>query len=115
MDLDSLYKLAGIAAFIIAGVNFVIAIVAKTFWNLTFKRLEQEVAVLKEAEQKNSIVRHDFTNVTTSVYERMDKLEATLIKTIAELSKTIADGYTNVKELFNVEIKNINKRIDEKK
>jgi hypothetical protein len=36
MDLDSLYKLAGIAAFIIGGINFVIVVVAKTFWNLTF-------------------------------------------------------------------------------
>jgi len=108
MDLDSFYK-------IVAIINFIALVIGRTFWNLTFKKLEQDVAILKEAERKNSIVRHDFKNVTTSVYERMDKLEATLIKTIAELSKTIADGYTNVKELFNVEIKNINKRIDEKK
>jgi len=38
----------------------------------------------------------------------MDKLESTLIK-------SIADGYTNVKDLFNIQIENINKRIDEKK
>jgi hypothetical protein len=108
MDLDSFYKIAGLISFIFGFINFSIVVVAKIFWNLTFKKLEQDVAILKEAEGKNSIVRHDFKNVTNSVYERMDKLEATLIK-------TIDDGYTNVKELFNVEIKNINKRIDEKK
>ncbi|MEI7578601.1 MAG: hypothetical protein WCJ58_01020 [bacterium] len=108
MDLDSLYKLAGIAAFIIAGVNFVIAIVGKTFWNLTFKRLEQEVAVLKEAEHKNSIVRHDFTNVTNSVYAKMDKLETTL-------TNAIDMGFTHVKELFGKEVDNIHRRFDEKK
>jgi len=108
MDLDSLYKIAGLISFIFGFINFFIVIVAKTFWNLTFKKLEQDVAILKEAEHKNAIVRHDFKNVTNSVYERMDKLEATLIK-------TIDDGYTNVKGLFNVQIENINKRIDEKK
>ena len=101
MDLDSFYK-------IVAIINFIALVIGRTFWNLTFKKLEQDVAILKEAERKNSIVRHDFKNVTTSVYERMDKLEATLIK-------TIDDGYTNVKGLFNVQIENINKRIDEKK
>jgi hypothetical protein len=108
MDLDSFYKIAGLISFIFGFVNFIFVVVAKTFWNLTFKKVEQDVIILKEAEHKNAIVRHDFKNVTNSVYERMDKLEATLIK-------TIDDGYTNVKELFNVEIKNINKRIDEKK
>lgn len=108
MDLTSLYELAGISAFIIGGVNFVVIIVAKTFWNLTFKRLEQEVNILKEAERKNSIVRHDFTNVTNSVYDKMDKLESTL-------SKAIEKGFQHVKEVFDVEIKNINKRMDEKK
>jgi hypothetical protein len=108
MDLDSFYKIAGLISFIFGFINFSIVVVAKIFWNLTFKKLEQDVAILKEAERKNSIVRHDFKNVTNSVYDRMDKLETTVIK-------TIADGYTNVKELFNVEIKNINKRIDEKK
>jgi len=108
MDLDSLYKIAGLLAFIIGGINFIIVVVAKTFWNLTFKKLEQEVAVLKEAEHKNSIVRHDFKNVTNSVYERMDKLEATLIK-------SITDGIAAVTKICDVEIKNINKRIDERK
>lgn len=108
MDIDFLYKITGLSAFIIGGINFIIAIVAKTFWNLTFKKLEQEVAVLKEAERKNSIVRHDFKNVTNSVYERMDKLEATLIK-------TIDDGIKTVTKICDVEIRNINKRIDEKK
>ena len=101
MDIDFVYKMFAI-------VNFIALVIGRTFWNLTFKKLEQDVTMLKEAERKNAIVRHDFKIVTNSVYDRMDKLEATLIK-------TIADGYTNVKELFNVEIKNINKRIDEKK
>lgn len=108
MDLDSFYKIAGLISFIFGFINFSIVVVAKTFWNLTFKKLEQDVTILKEAERKNSIVRHDFKNVTNSVYDRMDKLEATLIK-------SIADGYTTVTKLFDVEIKNINKRIDEKK
>ena len=108
MDLDSLYKLAGIASFIFCGVNFVVVTVAKTFWNLTFKTLQQEVIFLKEAERKNSIVRHDFTNVTNSVYTKMDKLES-------NLTSAIDTGFKHVKELFDKEVININRRIDEKK
>ena len=108
MDIDSLYKIAGLVAFVFGFINFIIVVVAKTFWNLTFKKLEQDVVILKEEAKKNSIMRHDFKNVTNSVYARMDKLEGTLIK-------SIDDGYKNVKELFNIEIKNIKERIDEKK
>lgn len=108
MDLDSLYKLAGIASFIFCGVNFVVVTVAKIFWSLTFKTLQQEVVLLKEAERKNSILRHDFTNVTNSVYTRMDKLESSL-------KSAIDTGFQQVKELFDKDISNINRRIDEKK
>ena len=101
MDLDSFYK-------IVAIINFIALVIGRTFWNLTFKKLEQDVAILKEAERKNSIVRHDFKNVTNSVYDRMDKLEATLIK-------SIADGIAAVTKICDVEIRNINKRMDEKK
>ena len=104
MDLDFLYKIVSISV----SINIIILAIMKAFWNLTVKKIEEDVIILKEAEKKNSILRHDFKNVTNSVYERMDKLESTLIK-------SIADGYTNVKDLFNIQIENINKRIDEKK
>jgi hypothetical protein len=104
MDIDFFYKIVSISV----SINIIILAVMKTFWNLTVKKIEEDVIILKEAERKNSILRHDFRNVTSSVYEKMDKLEGTLIK-------SIADGYTNVKDLFNVQIENINKRIDEKK
>ena len=105
MDIDSLYKIAGL---LFGFINIFFIYIVKTFWNLTFKKLEQDIVILKEEAKKNSIMRHDFKNVTNSVYARMDKLEGTLIK-------SIADGYKNVKELFNIEIKNIKERIDEKK
>jgi hypothetical protein len=105
MDLDLLYKIAGL---LFGFINIFFIYIVKTFWNLTFKKLEQDIVILKEEAKKNSIMRHDFKNVTNSVYARMDKLEGTLIK-------SIADGYKNVKELFNIEIKNIKERIDEKK
>jgi hypothetical protein len=108
MDLDSFYKIAGLISFIFGFINFSIVVVAKTFWNLTFKKLEQDVIILKEAERKNSIVRHDFKNVTNSVYAKIDNLESTL-------SKVIDTGFIHVKELFEKEISSINKRIDEKK
>lgn len=104
MDLDFLYKIVSISV----SINIIILAVMKAFWNLTVKKIEEDVIILKQAERKNSILRHDFKNVTNSVYERMDKLEGTLIK-------SITDGYTNVKEILTVQIENINKRIDEKK
>jgi hypothetical protein len=108
MDLDSFYKIAGLISFIFGFINFIFVVVAKTFWNLTFKKLEQDVIILKESERKNSIVRHDFKNVTNSVYAKIDNLESTL-------SKVIDTGFIHVKELFEKEISSINKRIDEKK
>ncbi len=123
MDLDSLYKLTGLAAFIIGGANFVVVLVAKTFWKLTFERKEKEdldkfkklheeikeIRVITEThESKNAIARHNFEVVTKSVYERMDSFELSI-------TKTITNGFQNVKELFDEKIKNIKERIDEKK
>ena len=73
MDLDSLYKLAGIAAFIIGGINFVIVVVAKTFWNLTFKRVElklEEVDRRTIKEQKdNEAFRHKYKTTVEGLFE----------------------------------------------
>ena len=73
MDLDSLYKLAGIAAFIIGGINFVIVVVAKTFWNLTFKRVElklEEVDRRTIKEQKdNEAFRHKYKTTVENLFE----------------------------------------------
>ena len=104
MDIDSLYKIVSISV----SINIIILAIIKAFWNLTIKKIEQDVILLKEAEKKNAILRHDFTIVTNSVYEKIDKLEI-------NLSKVIDDGFQHIRELFYTEIKNINKRIDEKK
>lgn len=119
MDLESLYKLAGIAAFIIGGANFVVVLVAKIFWKLTFERKEKEdlekfkkideeiksiKSVAEHHESKNAIARHNFDIVTKSVYERMDSLELSI-------TKAITSGF----ELFDEKIRNIKERIDEKK
>lgn len=130
MDLDSLYKLAGIAAFIIGGANFVVVLVAKTFWKLTFERKEKEdeskfkkiddqIEMIKSSidshESKNVIARHNFDVVTKSVYNRMDSFELSI-------TKAIESGFQNMKgifdekiKLFDEKIKNVNERINEKK
>lgn len=123
MDLESLYELTGVAAFVIGGANFVVVLVARTFWKLTFerkekedekkfKRLDDEINTIKAAidthESKNAIARHNFDVVTKSVYERMDSFELSI-------TKAISSGFQNMKELFDEKIKNIKERIDEKK
>jgi len=64
MDLDFLYKIVSISV----SINIIILAIMKAFWNLTVKKIEEDVIILKEAEKKNSILRHDFKNVTNSVY-----------------------------------------------
>lgn len=123
MEVDFLYKILGIAAFIIGGANFVVALVAKTFWQLTFKRKEMEdekkfkdlgdkiremEVSMQDHESKNSITRHNFDVVTKSVYSRMDLMEESL-------TKAINNGFGNIKELFDEKIKNLNEKINEKK
>lgn len=112
MDISDFGIVFSIIATIVTGINFVFIFLGRSFWSLTFKKLEQEVAVLKEDvkehEKKNSIHRHDFTNVTRSVYSRMDDLES-------NLTKAIDKGFEHIKELFDTKIKNIENRINEEK
>lgn len=123
MDLDSLYKLAGIVAFFLGGWNFVVVLVAKTFWKLTFQRKEEEdkktfekidekINAIKDSvdshESKNAIARHNFDVVTQSVYEKMDAMEKSI-------SLKIQDGYNNIKEVFGEKIQNLKDKINEKK
>lgn len=112
MSISDFGTIFSIIATIITGINFIFIFLGRSFWSLTFKRLEQDVAALKEEvkkhEEKNSISRHDFTTVTKSVYGRMDDLEKTL-------TTAIDKGFTHIKELFDTKIKNIEEKINEKK
>lgn len=73
MDLDSLYKIAGLISFIFALINFFIVIVAKTFWNLTFKRVElklDEVDRRTTEEQKdNEAFRHKYKTTVEGLFD----------------------------------------------
>lgn len=97
---------------IITGINFLFIFLGRSFWSLTFKKLEQEVISLKEEvkehEKKNSISRHDFANVTKSVYAKMEDLES-------NLTEAIDKGFDHIKELFNTKIVNLEQKINEKK
>jgi hypothetical protein len=73
MDIDFLYKMAGLISFIFAFINFFIVIVAKTFWNLTFKRVElklDEVDRRTIKEQKdNEAFRHKYKTTVEGLFE----------------------------------------------
>ena len=73
MDIDSLYKIAGLVAFIFGFVNFIIVVVAKTFWNLTFKSVElklEEVDRRTIKEQKdNEAFRHKYKTTVEGLFE----------------------------------------------
>lgn len=84
MELDFILKLAGIAATLIAGANFVIITVAKTFWSLTFKskaesdekrfnKIEEELVKLRTITNKdreeNDAFRHKYKATVESLFE----------------------------------------------
>jgi hypothetical protein len=112
MSLSDFGIIFSIIATIVTGINFVFIFLGRSFWSLTFKKLEHEVIALKEEvkdhEKKNAISRHDFANVTKSVYAKMDDLELSL-------TKAIDKGFDHIKELFNTKIKNLEDKINEKK
>ena len=73
MDIDSLYKIAGLVAFIFGFINFIIVVIVKTFWNLTFKRVElklDEVDKRTIKEQKdNEAFRHKYGTTVGNLFE----------------------------------------------
>ena len=73
MDIDSLYKIAGLVAFIFGFINFIVVVVVKTFWNLTFKRVElklDEVDKRTIKEQKdNEAFRHKYKTTVENLFE----------------------------------------------
>jgi hypothetical protein len=112
MDLDSLYKLAALAAFFLGGANFMFAGWARIFWNLTFKRkqtddeerfrkiesiIEKLDVKVSDHEEKNKYFRHNFDSVTKS------------------LEVLISSEIKHLGEVIGLQIKNILERINEKK
>ena len=108
MDLTFIYEIIGIASFVIAGVNFIVIVIAKTFWKLTFEKKQQDdekrfqkieitLEKLNQNEEKNKFFRHNFNSVTKS-------LESLISSEIKHFSK-----------LIEVQIQNILEKINEKK
>jgi hypothetical protein len=106
-----------IFATIISGAVWVVTIVGRVAARvkeqdintaLLDKRLATVEKDVKDHEKKNSILRHDFTTVTNSVYDKIDRLENTL-------TDAIDKGFIHVKELFDTQIKNLKEKFDEKK
>ena len=106
-----------IFATIISGAVWVVGMVGRVAakakeQDITIALLKERVLTLekevKDHEKKNSILRHDFTTVTNSVYDKIDRLENTL-------TDAIDKGFVHVKELFDTQIKNLKEKFDEKK
>jgi hypothetical protein len=72
-NIDFLYKITGLVAFLLGFVNFIVVVVAKTFWNLTFKRVElklDEVDKRTIKEQKdNEAFRHRYKTTVEGLFE----------------------------------------------
>jgi hypothetical protein len=72
-NIDFLYKITGLVAFLLGFINFIIVVVAKTFWNLTFKRVElklDEVDKRTINEQKdNEAFRHKYKTTVEGLFE----------------------------------------------
>ena len=109
MDLGDYANVIGIASIFIAGANFVIITVARTFWNLTFnqKKVEDEKRFIKIEnsleilenevrghEDKNKYFRHNFDSVTKG-------LEAYISSEIKHLGEMIGLQIKNILERFN--------------
>ena len=58
MDWQTIASIVGIAAIMISGANWVILMIAKGFWNLVIKKLEERLHKLEKAEEKNEAFRH---------------------------------------------------------
>lgn len=58
MDWKDIASIIGIAAIMISGANWVIMLVARGFWNLTIKKMEERIAKLEVSETRNEAFRH---------------------------------------------------------
>ena len=82
MDVQDIASIVGMASIFVAGANFVIIVVSKTFWRLTFERKEEDDIKkfdslskdlkslrdeVRSHEEKNKYFRHNFETVTKNL------------------------------------------------
>jgi hypothetical protein len=126
MDLDFLYKLAGLAAFIIAGAHFVVM----SFFKMTFgtKKLADELrftqieakAAKLEAEfraesAQNNAFKHKYKTTLEGFIGAMDNRLEDLDKSMSSRFTDLFVGFTTFKELIETKIDLAISRNNEKK
>jgi hypothetical protein len=93
MTLQDWATIAGMCAIIFSGINFVAIAIAKSFWNLTFKRLEAEVKADRElnaTEKKvNGDFRHSYSTTLNLLADQMKHQSDDLQKAINHQSEVV--------------------------
>lgn len=116
LDLSTIAAIFGIIATLITSAVWVMSLVNKITTRVVSqekdlaslkKDVESLERTVKNHESKNSYFRHNFDPVTKSIFDKIDDLEEAI-------KSSIQQGFTNIKELFDEKIKNVNDRINEK-
>lgn len=105
MNIQDIASLAGIAAVLIGGANFVIIAIARTFWKLTFdkkekddnekfKKIDERLSLLEEFESKNKYFRHNFDAVTQALEQHITR-EIKHLEEVIELKFKVLSKVNN--------------------
>jgi len=89
MDWQTVASIVGIAAIMISGANWVILMIARGFWNLVIKKLEERLAKLEKAEEKNEAFRHKHEASVKSLLALLETFKTDLDKRLDGFEKLL--------------------------
>lgn len=117
MNLSDIGIIFTIITTIITGINFIFILIGRSFWSLTFKRLESDFLLLKEEvknhERRVINIENSFSNVKDN-FERLVKDMILITEKIEKISKETHDliNLVNNKMLKDGVVDDIDKKFD---
>ena len=104
MSLQDLATIVGIAAIMISGLNAVLIIIAKGFWNLVIRKLEERLTKLEKAEEKNEAFRHKHEASVKSLLSLLETFKTDIDRRFDGFEKLLLSKLDT--ELLRQQIKN---------
>ena len=108
MEWQTIASIVGIAAIMISGANWVILMIARGFWNLVIKKLEERIIKLEKSEEKNEAFRHKHEASVKSLMVLLETFKIDLDKRLDSFEELLLSRLDTA--MLKQQIKNNNEK-----
>jgi len=93
MSWQDIASIVGIAAIMISGANWVVLLIAKGFWNLVIKKIEERLCKLEKMEEKSEAFRHKHEATVSSLVSLVETFKIDLDKRLDSFEQLILSRF----------------------